>query len=490
MRLNKFILAILSLLFACESFAQQISLSEAVSIAQSQSVVALEARNEFISAYWQYRSYKASMLPSVNLYGNFMSYDRSLNLLQDYATGEMRYAKSYNLRNSLGLSIVQNVPFTGGVLSVYSDLSRIDQFGDYRGITWYAEPFTINYTQSLFSYNQFKWNKRISPKEYELSKRKYIEQMEQLAIDVVECYYELLYAKNNYDVNLSNYENTLQLRSIAGERMKLGRVSKDELLKLEINILKDSIKINESEVKIKEAQMRLNSLLGYDESYDITPIISEAFPEMEIDYQTVINKSLENTSFSLGNEIELLNAESEVARAKASRGVSISLVARLGLSKTDKKIRGVYSNPLDQEVIGLTFSIPIFDWGLGSGRVQKAKASREVLKAKVQQSENDYRRKIYMAVGQFNNQRQQCLVSKKARDLSLERYNLMVEKFRVGKTTVTELIDSQNEKDAAIQQYIRDVINFWTYYYGIRQLTLFDFIENKDITIDFDNLLQ
>ncbi len=472
------------------SHAQQLSLSEAITIAKSRSVAALEARNEFISAYWQYRSYKASMLPSINLYGNLMSFDRSLTLLQDYSTGQMHYAKSYNLQNSIGLSVTQSVPFTGGTISFYSDLSRIDQFGVTKGITWYSQPFTISYTQSLFAYNQFKWDKKISPKEYELGKRKYVESMEQITIDAVGYFYELLLAKNNHQIALTNYENTLQLRSIANERMKLGRVTKDELLKLDLNLLKDSININETAIKIREAQMQLNSLLGYDESYEIEPVVTEELPALKIDYQSVIEKSLQNSSFAVGNEIVLLNSESDVARAKASRGISISLVARLGLSKTDTKLKRVYNNPLDQEVVGLAFSIPIFDWGLGHGRVQKAKAAQEASKAKVLQSENDYRRKIFMAVGQFNNQRQQCLASQKAQTLAMERYTLMVEKFRNGQATVTELMDSQNEKDAAIQKYITDISNFWIYYYGIRQLTLYDYINGKDITADFNQLTQ
>ncbi len=484
-----FVIVALCILSPILGKGQQMSLNETIQIAKTQSVAALEARNEFISSYWQYRSYRASMLPSVNLYGSLMSFDRSLTLLQDYTTGEMRYTKSYNLQNSLGFSISQNIPFTGGAISVYSDLSRIDQFGTTKGITWYSQPFTIRYTQSLFSYNQFKWDKKISPKEYELSKRKYIESMEQITIEVVEYFYALLLAKNSYQVALSNYNNTLQLRSIANERMKLGRVSKDELLKLDLNLLKDSININESAVKIREAQMQLNSLLGYDESLDVNPIIAEELPIIEMDYQFVIDKSLANSSFSVMNEIGLLNAESDVARAKASRGISMSLMARLGLSKTDSKLREVYKSPLDQEIVGLSFSIPIFDWGLGYGRVQKAKAAQEASRAKVQQSENDYRRKIFMAVGQFNNQRQQCLASKKAQSLAQERYDLMVEKFRGGKATVTELIDSQSEKDMAIQRYITDISNFWRYYYGLRQLTLYDFIEKSDIIVDFNQLI-
>ena len=61
-----FIVLMLSVNFT--AVAQNIKLSEAVSIARNQSVEAKEARQSFISTYWAYRSYKASRLPSFNLY--------------------------------------------------------------------------------------------------------------------------------------------------------------------------------------------------------------------------------------------------------------------------------------------------------------------------------------------------------------------------------------------------------------------------------------
>ena len=80
----------------------------------------------------------------------------------------------------------------------------------------------------------------------------------------------------------------------------------------------------------------------------------------------------------------------------------------------------------------ITFSIPIFDWGLGKGKVQKAKAAQEVVKAQVQQYENDYRRQMFTAVSQFNNQRQQCMVSERAMRIASERYELTMHRFKEG----------------------------------------------------------
>lgn len=470
--------------------AQNISLSEAIKIARDQSVPALEAKQSFVSTYWAYRSYKASRLPSFNLYGDIMNFDRSLTLVQSYEDGRFNYVNSYNLQNSVGLQVKQNITFTGGTLSVYSDLSRIDQFGIDKRLTWYSQPITVSYYQPLFTYNQFKWDKMIEPKEYEKGKRQYLESMEQITLNTVRAYYSLILAKMNNDIALSNYTNTGKMLNVARERQQLGSVTRDEVLQLELRMLNDSISINESAVAVREAQMVLNSVLGYDESYEINPLLDETLPDIYMDYDHVMSKAMDNSSFNLSNEINLLNAESGVAQAKASRGISMALNARFGLSQTAPDFGGVYSDLLDQEVVGITFSIPIFDWGMGKGKVQKAKAAQEVVRAQVVQSENDYRRTIFTAVGQFNNQRHQCSVSRRAMLIAKERYELMMEKFRSGKASVMDLNTAQSENDTALQKYITDVSNYWEYYYTLRQYTLYDFINGKDLEIDVNEMIH
>lgn len=471
-------------------FGQEMTLNDAICIARAQSVPALEARQSFVSTYWAYRSYKASRLPSFNLYGDIMNFDRSLTLVQSYEDGRFNYVNSYNLQNSVGLQVKQNITFTGGTLSVYSDLSRIDQFGIDKRLTWYSQPITVSYYQPLFTYNQFKWDKMIEPKEYEKGKRQYLESMEQITLNTVRAYYSLILAKMNNDIALSNYTNTGKMLNVARERQQLGSVTRDEVLQLELRMLNDSISINESSVAVREAQMVLNSVLGYDESYEINPLLDETLPDIYMDYDHVMSKAMDNSSFNLSNEINLLNAESGVAQAKASRGISMALNARFGLSQTAPDFGGVYSDLLDQEVVGITFSIPIFDWGMGKGKVQKAKAAQEVVRAQVVQSENDYRRTIFTAVGQFNNQRHQCSVSRRAMLIAKERYELMMEKFRGGKASVMDLNTAQSENDTALQKYITDVSNYWEYYYTLRQYTLYDFIKGKDLEIDVNEMIH
>ena len=469
---------------------QTMNLPETIYAARNQSVEALEARQAFISTYWAYRSYKASRLPSFYMYGNLMNFDRSLTLLQNPEDGTLNYVSSNNLQNGVGLQINQNITFTGGTLSVASDLSRIDQFGMNKSLTWYSRPVTVSYYQPLFTYNQFKWDKKIEPKEYEQGKRQYLERMESITVNAVYAYHNLLLAKVNNDISVSNFENSSNMLTIARERMQLGTVTRAEYLQLELRMLNDSIAINESAVQVREAQMTLNSLLGYDESFEILPEIAGELPDIQMDYDLVMEKSLSNSSFSLTNELSLLNAQSNVAYAKASRGFSFALNARFGMSQTGPEFPAAYKDLLDQEVVGISFSIPLFDWGLGKGKVQKAKAAQEVVRAQVQQSENDYRRQMFTAVSQFNNQRQQCLVSHRAMLIAAERYDLTMHRFREGNASVTDLNMAQTENDSAQRQYISDLCNFWIYYYTLRKYTLFDFINNCDLEIDVTEMIN
>lgn len=467
--------------------AQPMRLDEAVSEARAQSVPALQARAAFVSDYWAWRAYQASRLPSLSLYGNLGSFDRSLRLLQKPETGEMVYTSNYNMENSLGLRVRQNIPFTGGTLTLYTDLTRIDQFAS-GGKTWYAQPVTLSYSQPLFAYNQFKWDKLISPKEYERAKRTYLESMEDVTLRAVELYFGVMSAQRTYDISRTNYDNTVQMLRIAVQRLQLGSVTRDEYLQLELRMLSDSIAVNENEVALREARMQLNSLLGLDETREIETVLEEDLPPVVMDYKLVLEKASENSSFHLDNAIKTLNAESAIAQAKASRGITMQLNARFGLSKTAPELRGVYHDLLDQEVVGLTFTVPILDWGEGKGRVKKAEAAAEVVRAQVEQAENDKRISLYTAVGQFNNQRQLCDVSRRAAAIAQERYNLVMDRFRSGTASVTELNTARSESDDATQKYVRDIASFWNYYYTLRKLTLYDFLRREDLSVDYEEM--
>lgn len=475
---------------AAQTIHVRLTLEDAIYKAQNQSIAAMVAKYTFLSSYWSFRSFQASRLPSLNLTGEVLSFDRSLRLLQDYNTGEMRYLDNYNLQNTLGLSIRQEVGLTGGTLRLYSSLNRLDQFAPQDSKSYYSQPVTLSYTQPLFAYNRLRWNKKIAPKEYELAKRTYIEAMEDITTQAVKYYFQLLLSQTRHTIAVKNYANTKSLHAIAEQRLRLGSITQDELLQLQLRMLNDSLSINETALAVREQRMRFNSYLRYNENVEVDPVLDDRIPAIEVDYDVVLQKALENSSFEVNNQLRTLNAEAGIAQAKSERGASATINARFGLSQTGDSFRAAYTKLLDQEVVGLQFSIPIFDWGMGRGRVRMAKAKAEMVRSQIEQDEIDYRHTVYTLIEQFHNQRNQCAVAARAREVAERRYAIAMENFRRGTVSVTEMNTAQTEKDQASQTYVTAMADFWNYYYSLRRKTLYDFISRTDIGASFDTLIN
>ena len=77
----------------------------------------------------------------------------------------------------------------------------------------------MRYVQPFFSYNRFKWDELIEPKEYEKGKRKYIESMERITLAAVSTYFQLVKAADIYESAKVNYENTVLMLSVASQRI-------------------------------------------------------------------------------------------------------------------------------------------------------------------------------------------------------------------------------------------------------------------------------
>ena len=400
-----------------------LSMEDVIRLAQENSISAMTNRNMFAASYWQYRSFRAQYLPSLNLNGSLANFNRSLITLQDYNTGMIRYAENYNMTNDLTLSIRQNIALTGGTLSLSTSLQRLDQFGPQRSINWYAQPIYLSYMQSLWGFNSLKWDKKTEPRNFEIAKRQYLENMEQVTISAADCFWNLNAARVSYENALQSFEESKRLYKAAQTRFQMGTITRDNLLQLELKMLNDSLSIQSQKVSLRSAQNTLCSYIGYQEDTELTLTISYAIPDLTLNYDDVLEKALENSSFNISQEVQRIEADRSVAQAKANRGLSASVNARFGMSDDGETLGKAFTQLKDQEVIGVSFSVPILDWGQGKGRVQMAKAQAETTKSRLTQSLLDYRQDIMVRVMQFNNQRSQCEISRRAMEIAEESYS-------------------------------------------------------------------
>lgn len=485
------------ILFICfsTSYAQDtiiVSLSDAIQRSASISVDAVVARNEYKSSYWGYKTYKAELLPEVTLNTTLPYYSKSYNSFQN-SDGSYTFVSNDYSKIDAGISISQNIPLTGGILSVESSFQRLQQYGDNGSTRYMSIPGSITLTQPIFGFNRVKWLQKIEPVKFQEAKQQVIANMEEVSNTAIQYYFNLLLGQINMEIAQQNLKNSEKLYTIAEAKRKIGQISENDLLQLKISLLKAESYLTDAQSSLNSRMFQLRSFLGYGEDIILKPFIPETLSQNipTLSYPQVIGLARENNPFTQNIQKRMLEASRDVSQAKADRW-NAELFVSFGMSgQEDTFSKAFNSNNLrSNQIVQIGVKIPILDWGKSKGKVKIAEANREVENSKIEKEQMDFNQNIYLRVQNFNNQSKQLELAKETDIIAQQRYNTSIEAFVLGKIDVLNLNDSQTSKDEARRNYIEQMYLLWSYYYQIRSLTLYDFINNKEIAVNYENIVD
>ena len=483
------ILIVISLAINAQTAVNKLTLQEVLDLAKEQSPRAIQAKHQFRAAYWEYRSYKAEYLPSVTFIGTLPGFSRQIVKHQNNE-GVYSYVEENTNSISGGLTLKQNIGLTGGEVFIESNLERTDIFGDNQTTSYLSVPIRIGFRQELFGFNQLKWNKKIEPLKYLEAKRNYLDALESISYEATGIFFDLILAQQNLVTAKLNYANSDTLYKIAKGRYNIGTIAENDLLQMELRFLNSGNDVNDAEVDLQLKKFKIKSFLGLNDQYDIELVIPNEFPKLTLNHEKVLAQAKQNNPLILSYERDFIEAQKRVAEAKAQRGFSANLYANYGLTKSAAVFDEVYVDPIDQQRVNVGVTNPILDWGLGKGRVKMAQSNMEVTRTVVQQKVIDFEQDVFLEVMRFNQQDNQLLIAAKADTISQLRYNVTKERFLIGKIDVLDLNVAQSERDQAKQKYIQYMRSYWQNYFNMRRRTLYDFENDKPLSVDFEELIK
>ena len=102
----------------------------------------------------------------------------------------------------------------------------------------------------------------------------------------------------------------------------------------------------------------------------------------------------------------------------------------------------------------------------------------------------DFQQNLFLDVEQFNLQKNQVAIAAKSDTVATKMYEVTKQRFLIGKIAVLDLNNADTRKDQNRRAYVQSFQNYWNYFYNIRSLTLFDFINRKPLETDYEKLLQ
>ena len=478
--------------FGMPLMAQQetvtLSLQKAIDVANVSSLAVAKHRNEYLSSYWSFLSYKAQRLPQLSLNLTPMTYYRYIT--SRYDSGEDRdvYRQQQMFSTGGELSLTQNVPLTGGTFYINSGLDYMRNFGNSRSTQFSSVPIRVGYSQSLVGYNRFRWDKLIEPLKFDKSRRQLVCDMCSVSEEVAGLFFSLALAQKELELAKESKATADSLFTLGSNRFKIASITQADLLTLQLEALNADNTLENARTSLGRAMSQMAMYLRMYKSANLVVELPRDPVLTHIDAARAMEKArLYNPKFTESRQ-RRIEAEQNLQYAKRSSALSAQVNASVGFNQVADNFADAYRNPLHQELVSVTVSIPLVDWGIRKGKVNKAKSDLALTLTETEQENQKIDEEVALAVNDFNIQGRLVKAAREAMEIATVANVQVQRRFVIGKADVNSLLLARSRQNDAQRNYISALRSYWTDFYRIRSLTLYDFEREVSLfdTYSFD----
>ncbi len=455
------------------------TIQDVIARSQAQSVYAKYVETNREVSYWKYRNYRSNYNPQIRLSSSTNAgafYNNSFTPVVQ-PDGSVQYLQVNQLNPGINVGLEQPISWTGGLISVNSTYSYFKNIQEHYQ-QWNGQVFYIRIAQPIFAFNQLKWDKQIEPIKYEESKREYAEEMQVVASNAVDQFFEVLKAQVNLEIARYNLANNDTIYKIENGRYNIGTTSQDKLLQVELQLLRSRQDVAKAQLDLQRSTLRLRSYIGLGSEELFQLVLPQEIPAVVVSEEQALQHARETRAQFIGFERRQTEANAEVARAKGSR-YSVRLDGGFGLNSVGGAFNELYDEQARQQYVAFTFSVPVVDWGRRKATVQTAQAQKRLTDFDVERQQINFEQEVAIQVRMFETLKLQVEITRKADEVAFERYNVAQNRYLIGKIDITNLAIALNEKDDARRSYVEALKSFWIEYFNLRRLTLYDYVEKK-----------
>ena len=440
------------------------------------------AKTRLNNRYWVYNAFKGKFKPKLELTSTLPSFNRSIDRITLPDGADIFLSRSI-LSTSTFLGISQIVPSLGTRISASSGLERIDVFNeespDQR--SFLSTPISLSINQSLFSQNVHKWDREIEPLRYNEAEKQFVEEMENIAFDAVNAFFNYYIAQLDLESALLDKQNADSLYAISLGRYEVGRIAETDLLQIQLNLKSAESSMAQAEIDLQNSAENIRTLLNIQEDVMFDLVRPPELPEMNIDPEFATKLAKENRSEIVSFQRRILESEKNVDAAEKNNGLELNLSGRFGLSQTAETIGDTYSNFIDQERVSVNIYLPIADWGQTRAERERAKSQLALTQIAVEQEEQQFEREIDIQIKQFGLQKNKLELARISYEVAEKRLDINRNRYLIGKIGVIDLNQALIAKEDARKNYMQALKQYWLSYYRLRTLCLYDFIDQAPI---------
>ena len=483
------------LIFQCCLLSAQSHQSDTISLealfefALEHSLEAKEAHKNLAVALAQFDFTQSTWKPFLGLSANVPAYSKTFQetIQPNGSIAFQPVSQNFSVAN---LSLSQVLPLTGGTIFLNSALQRFDDFSN-ETINYNGKPIRFGISQPVLGFNPVKWQKLVEPQRLTEAKKQFAYDLEFLKSKISQLYFDIVQADLEVQIAQQNQKNNQKLYTIAQERFELGKISENDLLQLELELVQAHKDYKSNEQNYRSTYQQLLNYIG---GYGILPIAKPVIPSHPNSFSVDFNLAkqfAQNNRFELTQQQRRIGEqEMELARTKRSFGPQIDLVASLGVSRGSEKLSEIYTDAQQEQRLSISFELPILDWGRRKHQVRMQELELDFLANEAQQIRKDMEAEVENTIYRFINLQEELALASEVKRVADRRFGISNESYVLGNISITDLTIAINEKDRATREYVNTLRNYWEAYYDLRLMTLYDFENENQIIYPIEKYLN
>jgi outer membrane protein TolC len=374
-----------------------------------------------------------------------------------------------------GLTVSQRVPVTGTTVSVTSTLQRYEKRGTTQQTVWTSAPVTFQITQPIFRSNGMRWDGRQQDIQGELADRQYLEAREQIAGQTTSAFFDFFVAKRTLINAVTNAAINDTLYTLNKGRLEVGKIGENDLLQSELALLRARAALDNARLEFDRTRAAFRLAINAPLNAQLDVEVPSAIPMVDPDTTVAVAQALNNRAQISDLALQSVTAKRRVAEASRNNGLGANVTASVGLNQTGADANLVYQDLLQAQRFSIGVDIPLIQWGARRADVQAARMDEKRVEATSRASREQIEQEAHFAALQLSQAKRNVVVSAKADTVAQKRFDVAYSRYVIGKVGPDVLYLAQNEKDQAVNQYLLALRNYWSTYYRLRQVTLYDF---------------
>jgi outer membrane protein TolC len=287
------------------------------------------------------------------------------------------------------------------------------------------------------------------------------------------------------------FENQKISLDIIRSKVEAGLSAQEELLQGELNYATSQSNLDNALVDLENSMDQFKQLIGLplDDKVEISTDIN--YIPVLVDLDKAIENGLSQRLELTQRKIDLNNAEMDLIETSATNEFKGDVNLSLGIMGNNEQFVNMYDKPTRSPQVGISFSVPIFDWGERKARIRAAELRVESKEIDLKELEKDIVINIRKTFRNLQNLTTQIAIAEQNEKNAKLTYEINLERYRNGDLTSIDLERYQNQLSQKKINLSNALINYKLELLNLKIQSLWDFERNTSfVPLEFQQNLQ